>query len=395
MNTNQRIGQFIEKSEGGESYKCYIPPALPPRPPLSLQPLYPLLEKATAGIGALNGINSNLPSIDLFLKSFGKKEAVLSSQIEGTQSSLSDFLLSESSSQGGQAATTDDDIMELENYISAMNYGLKRIRRLPLSRPLLCEIHARLLARGRGSKKSPGEVRKSQNWIGGSRPGNAVFVPPPPEKLADVLSAFEKFLRSKQPPLPILVKTALAHVQFETIHPFLDGNGRMGRLLIVFMLCSEGLLLEPLFYPSLYFKQNREEYYRLLQSTRLKGDWESWVKFFLTGIEEGSRQVFLTAQNIVALFNADEGRIKQTKEGKAGVMKTYNFMKKHPISNTKHIIKTENISLQTALRALKTLEKMGIVKELTGRRRHKIFIYTKYIQILDKGTETEKSLKLY
>ena len=389
MDIKQRIGHFIEKSKGGESYKCYIPPSLPLRPPLSLESLSPLLERATVSLGALNGIRANLPSMDLFLGSFGRKEAVLSSQIEGTRSSLSDFLRSESESESaaGQDVSKADDITEVENYISAMEYGLNRINRLPLSRRLLCDIHGRLLARGRGSEKSPGEIRRSQNWIAGTRPGNAVFVPPPPENLPELLSDFEKFLHSKTPPLPVLIKTALAHVQFETIHPFLDGNGRMGRLLIVFMLCSAGILQEPLLYLSLYFKQNRGEYYRLLQSARVSGDWESWVEFFLKGVDEVSRQAFSTAQEIVALFKRDEERIKQEDGGTAGVIKTYNHLKRYPVSNTGHIVREANISLQTALRSLRALEKMGIVKEWTGRRRHKIFIYTKYVQIIDRGTE--------
>ena len=325
MNKINRIGRFIKKSESGETYQSYIPQPLPPDPPIQLEKSYSLLEKANVSLGELNGIRTNLPNASLFLHIFTRKEAVLSSQIEGTQSSLSDFLLFENN--GESLKTNNDDDREVANYISAMNYGLERINELPLSRKLLCEIHEKLLSSGRGMKKRPGEVRTSQNWIGGTRPGNALFVPPPPEHLADCFGDFEKFLHDEKILLPTLIKVAIAHVQFETIHPFLDGNGRLGRLLITFMLCINDLLKEPLLYLSLYFKHHRKKYYTLLQNVRETGDWESWIEFFLTGVHTASSQAFDTAQKIVSLFESDEEKIKNMNKDTAGVLKTYNFLK--------------------------------------------------------------------
>ena len=382
----KRVGQLITKSAGEETYKCYVPYKLPPNPPIQIERFYNLLDKTNVSLGELNGIKTNLPNAFLFLSTFIRKEAVLSSQIEGTQSSLSDFLLFESNKD---TVKNDDDI-EIANYISAMEYGLKKINDLPLSRRLFCEIHKKLLSSGRGKEKSPGEIRTSQNWIGGTRPGNAIFVPPPPEHLADCLGDFEKFLHDEKIPLPILIKVALAHVQFETIHPFLDGNGRLGRLLITFMLCLTGLLKEPLLYLSLYFKLHREQYYHLLQSVRKTGDWESWIEFFLTGVHETAKQAFNTAQKITRTFEEDEEKIKTLRKDTAGVLKTYYYLKKHPISNTKNIIKSSRISIQTVLRALRILEEIGLVQELTGKHNNKIFIYKKYIDLINEGTELKK-----
>ncbi len=384
MNKLKRVGKFITKSFGEESYKCYIPNDLPPSPPIQTERFYALLDKANVSLGELNGIRTNLPNADLFLHTFTRKEAVLSSQIEGTQSSLSDFLLFENEQK--HKKTNSDDI-EVANYISAMNYGLKKIHKLPLSRRLLCEIHGKLLARGRGQEKSPGEIRTSQNWIGGTRPGNALFVPPPPEYVSDCLGNFEKFLHNEKILLPTLIKTAIAHVQFETIHPFLDGNGRLGRLLITFMLCLTGLLKEPLLYLSLYFKTHRKEYYNLLQSVRETGDFEAWIQFFLTGVYETAHQAFDTAEKIVILFERDEEKIKNLNKDTAGVLKTFHCLKKHPISRTKNIKQKSKSSLQTVLRSLKVLKEIGLVKEVTGRYKNRIFIYKNYIELLDKGTE--------
>nr|WP_198027300.1 Fic family protein [Candidatus Paracaedibacter symbiosus] len=239
--------------------------------------LYPLLDQANIALGRLDGMSMVLPDTSLFLYMYIRKEAVLSSQIEGTQSSLSDLLLFESQESPGVPL---DDVTEVSCYVAAMNYGLVRLKELPLSLRLLREIHEKLMANGRGSLKLPGEFRSSQNWIGGSRPGNAQLVPTPPEYLIETLGAFEKFLHDENVKLPILIKAALAHVQFETIHPFLDGNGRLGRLLITFILCNEGILKQPLLYLSLYFKSNRQAYYDHLQSVRETGDWEAWIKFF-------------------------------------------------------------------------------------------------------------------
>ncbi len=242
-------------------------------------------------VGRLDGLKNVLPDPEIFLYSYVRKEAVLSSQIEGTQSSLSDLLLFELE---GVAGMPLNDVQEVSNCVAAMNHGLKRLQTLPLSLRLIKEIHGVLLAKGHGSKKEPGEFRRSQNWVGGTRPGNAAYVPPPPDQVLECLGALGKFLHNDPVKTPLLIKAALTHIQFETIHPFLDGNGRLGRLLITFLFCAEGALHEPLLYLSLYFKQHRQQYYDLLQSVRLTGDWEAWLRFFLTGVEETANQAART-----------------------------------------------------------------------------------------------------
>ena len=255
-----------------------------------------------------------------------------------------------------------------------------------MSLRLIREIHARLMSNARGGDKTPGEFRTSQNWIGGSRPGNAIFVPPPPEQLMNCLGAFEMFLHDKNVKLPALIKAALVHVQFETIHPFLDGNGRLGRLLITFILCMEGILKEPLLYLSLYFKANRQDYYDHLQSVRETGSWESWIKFFLTGVIEVANQAIETAQSIIALFKADRSTILTSRKSTA-VLSIHQFLQRRPIATTGMIKDGSAVSLPTVLRSLARLEALGIVKEITGKERNKIFVYQKYLAILNKGME--------
>jgi len=283
-----RLGNYIITSFGDEHVRAYVPRALPPKPALRLDVLLSRIEDANRALGRLDGVTSILPDPSLFIYMYVRKEALFSSQIEGTQSSLSDLLLFESAEAPGVPL---DDVEEVSSYVSAMNFGLDRLRGgFPLSLRLIREIHAVLLAKGRGSTKEPGEFRRTQNWIGGTRPGNAVFVPPPPDKLMECLDAFERFLHVQDRGLPTLIKAALAHVQFETIHPFLDGNGRLGRLLITFLLVAEGALQEPILYLSLFFKTHRQRYYDLLQKVREEGDWESWLDFFLDGVSQTSTQ---------------------------------------------------------------------------------------------------------
>jgi len=382
---NERIGRQVECSVvGGEYYTAYVPQNLPPVPPLAMDDLYPLLDKASTAIGRLDGMSMVLPDPSLFLYMYIRKEAVLSSQIEGTQSSLSDLLLFETEEAPGAPI---DDVTEVSCYVAAMNYGLKRLKDFPMSLRLIREIHAELMNNARGGNKMPGEFRTSQNWIGGSRPGNARFVPPPPEQLMNCLGAFEIFLHDETVKLPALVKAALAHVQFETIHPFLDGNGRLGRLLITFILCMEGVLKEPLLYLSLYFKANRQDYYDHLQSVRETGDWESWIKFFLTGVIETATQATETAQAIITLFNTDRAIIEASGKSTAGVLSVHQFLQRHPITNTTKIKDGCNVSLPTVLRSLSVLETLGIIRETTGKGRNKIFAYQEYLTILNKGTE--------
>ena len=268
-----------------------------------------------------------------------------------------------------------------------MNFGLERLKTFPLSLRLLRDIHARLMNNARGGAKMPGEFRTSQNWIGGTRPGNARFVPPPPDRLMETLDAFEKFLHDDRIKLPALIKAALAHVQFETIHPFLDGNGRLGRLLITLILCVEGVLKEPLLYLSLYLKANRQTYYDLLQSVRETGDWETWVKFFLTGVSETANQAAETARAIITLFDEDRARLASSGKSTATALAVHAYLQRHPVANTTRIKEACGVSLPTVLRSLSTLESLGIVKETTGKGRHKIFVYDAYLDILNRGTE--------
>jgi Fic family protein len=385
MDIQDRVGRLVKSPiAGGESFEAYVPKILPPIPPLQMDELYLLVDKANTALGRLDGMSMVLPNPALFLYMYVRKEAVLSSQIEGTQSSLSDLLLFESEEAPGAPL---DDVTEVSCYVAAMTYGLERLTELPLSLRLLREIHAKLMHNARGGNKSPGEFRTSQNWIGGSRPGNARFVPPPPDQLMPLLDNFEKFLHDENVKLPTLIKAALAHVQFETIHPFLDGNGRLGRLLITFILCSEGILKEPLLYLSLYLKTNRQAYYDHLQAVRETGDWEAWIKFFLTGVIETATQATEAAQAIVALFNKDRTAIVDSGLSTATVLAVHAYMQSHPISNTTKIKKACAVSLPTILRALTTLGKLGIVRETTGKERHKVFIYGNYLEILENGTE--------
>ena len=388
MEKKKRIGKYLRSSVvAGEHYDSYIPNPLPPEPPLDMRELYLLLDQANAALGRLDGMSTILPdtSTSLFLYMYIRKEAVLSSQIEGTQSSLSDLLLFETSKVPG--VPMDEDVTAVSRYVSAMKYGLSRLEELPLSLRLIREIHAKLMDSARDSRMRPGEFRTSQNWIGGSRPGNARFVPPPAEKLMECLGSLENFLHDETVRLPVLVKAALVHAQFETIHPFLDGNGRVGRLLITFILCAYGVLKEPLLYLSLYFKVNRGAYYDHLQSIRETGDWEAWVGFFLEGVIETASQATETAKAVTDLFERDKTRIERSGKSTLGVLKIYDCLKRSPVSNTSGIKEFCGVSLPTVLRCLRSLEFLGIVKEVTGKDRHKIFVYEEYLDILNRGTE--------
>ena len=385
MGKSERIGERVPCSAvAGEHYTAYVPRPLPPAPTLDLTNIYPLLDQANAAIGRLDGMSMVLPDQALFLYMYIRKEAVLSSQIEGTQSSLSDLLLFESAEAPGVPI---DDVTEVSCYVAAMNYGLERLKEFPLSLRLLREIHDKLMTNARGGNKQPGEFRTSQNWIGGSRPGNARFVPPPPERLMETLGALEKFLHDETVKLPILIKAALAHVQFETIHPFLDGNGRLGRLLITFILCAEGLLKHPMLYLSLYLKANRQAYYDHLQNVRETGDWESWVKFFLQGVIETASQAANTAQALVALFTKDRALIQQSDKATATTQIVYDALLRQPVTNTRRLREVTGKPLPTLLRALDGLQQLGIITETTGKERNKVFAYRAYLDMLNQGTE--------
>jgi Fic family protein len=381
----KRIGKFVTTAAGGEKVRAYLPPPLPPRPSLDLAQFFELLEEANRALGRLDGVTSVLPDTPFFLYMYVRKEALLSSQIEGTQSSLSDLLLFENEEVPGVPL---DDVREVSNYVAAMDYGLKRLRDgFPLSLRLIREIHDVLLSKGRGSSKQPGEFRQSQNWIGGTRPGNALYVPPPASHVMDCMSELEKFIHAETPHLPVLVKAALIHVQFESIHPFLDGNGRLGRLLITVLLCAQGVLKEPILYLSLFFKSHRSEYYDLLQGVRERGDWESWLEFFLTGVKETSAQAAETARQILGLFDKDRRRIESIGRPSASALRVHQYLQTRPIMSVPAAVRELKLSGPTVRKSVGHLVELGMVREITGRQRDRMFVYDRYLEILNQGTE--------
>jgi Fic family protein len=380
-------GTYITCSAAGEKFQAFVPAPLPPDPRLRLEEGdYDLMEKANRALGRLDGVAALLPDTSLFIYFYVRKEAVVSSQIEGTQSSLSDLLLYESHHSPGVPL---DDVQEVSNYVAAMNHGLNRLRNedFPLSLRLIREVHRVLLAKGRGSDRDPGEFRRSQNWVGSSRLGNAYFVPPPPEHVMDCMGNLEMFLHDKPRRTPVLIKAALAHVQFETIHPFLDGNGRLGRLLITLILCAEKTLQEPLLYLSLYFKQNRQEYYDRLQRVRTGGDWVGWLRFFLNGVHLTARQAAETAQIILRRFEEDAHRIEGMGRRAASAHRAHQLLKKHPIVSVPFAVRELGLTPPTVRSAFEILEKLGIIREITGKQRDRMYAYDSYVKILDEGTE--------
>ncbi|MEK6734050.1 MAG: Fic family protein [Pseudomonadota bacterium] len=380
---NKRVGIYITQKVSGESYKAYVPAKLPPEPPIKLEMLYPYLEKATLALAELNIVHKTIPNTALFIYMYVRKEALLSSQIEGTQSSLSDLMLFE---HNQKPEVSLEDVEEVSNYVKAISYGLGRLKDdFPLSLRLLKEIHGILLSGGRGSSKLPGEFRRSQNWIGGTRPGNALFVPPPVDHLGDCLSDFERFLHDES--LPILIKAGLAHVQFETIHPFLDGNGRLGRLLITLLLCANGMLDEPILYLSLYLKQNRHTYYELLQEARESGTWETWLEFFLIGVYKSSKQAIQAAEAINDLFTKDLEKISRLGRARFSCEQTLEYMKRLPQVTVPLLAKELKMAAPTARSALNHLRSIGVLEEVSGKKRDKVYIYRKYLDILEDGAE--------
>ncbi|MFZ9855288.1 MAG: Fic family protein [Limisphaerales bacterium] len=377
-------GDFHIDLTGGEKVRAFVPFPLPPVPPLEVSGSRQLrLEKATLAIGRLDSISTLLPDPRLFLYSYVRREAVLSSQIEGTQSSLSDLLLFELEEAPGSPL---DDVVEVSNSIAALELGMKRLSEgHPLCNRLLMEMHGTLMAKGRGSDKKPGEFRRSQNWIGGTRPGNAHFVPPPSGEVAACMGDLERFLHDDQNGLPVLLRAALAHVQFETIHPFLDGNGRLGRLLVALLLHQGGLLADPLLYLSLYLKRHRSVYYELLDRVRTLGDWEAWLDFFLEGVDETARGAVQTARQLVDLFEADTRRIGQSGRAAANALRVLAALRQRPVLTLKYLRDEHGMTFPTATKAMQTLVTAGIARELTGKRRNRIFVYDAYLNVLNEG----------
>ena len=382
-------GRYEITSTAGEVVRAFVPAPLPPDPPVLLEgPLQALHDRALLACGRLDGVSALLPDPELFLYAYVRREALLSSQIEGTQSSLSDLLLFELEEAPG---VPFDDVVEVSSYVAGLEHGLARLSEgFPLSSRLLREIHERLLARGRGADRLPGEFRRSQNWIGGTRPGNARFVPPPPGQVEACMGQLEHFIHGGQHgehSLPVLVRAALAHVQFETIHPFLDGNGRLGRLLIVLMLIDAGVLQQPLLYLSLFFKEHRSRYYELLDGVRQQGDWEAWIDFFLEGVESTASAAVATAQRLLALFRADEERLVGLGRSGPSVRQGYAALRQRPLTSTKQLKELSGLSFPTAGKVLETLVELGIAREITGGRRNRLFAYDAYLAILSEGAE--------
>jgi cell filamentation protein, protein adenylyltransferase len=385
----QRLGRYEVTAVGGERVRAFIPPPLPPVPAIDLGPLLGLLDRANQALGRLDGVASILPYPPLFLYMYVRKEAVLSSQIEGTQSSLSDLLLYEAEEAPGVPL---EDVREVSNYVAAMDHGLARLKEgFPLSLRVLREIHGILLARGRGETQDPGEFRRSQNWIGGTRPGNAVFVPPPAHEVMRCMGDLERFLHAETPGIPLLVKAGLAHVQFETIHPFLDGNGRLGRLLITLFLCERGVLCEPLLYLSLYFKANRSPYYEHLQAVRETGDWERWLDFFLTGVLETSTQATDAARRILEMFDADRRAIEALGRPASSALRVHQLLQTKPLITIPMAAQALGLSRPTIASSLVHLQQAGVVRETTGRQRGRAFVYDRYLTLLEEGTEPLRS----
>ncbi len=380
-------GRYEVTVAEGEQVRAFIPAPLPPRPPLNLEgDLLRSLEAAGLALGRLEGANQLLEPA-LLVYSYVRKEAVLSSQIEGTQSSLSDLLLFELDQAPG---VPRDDAAEVLRYVAAMDHGLRRLaENFPLSNRLIRELHGILLSTGRGASKDPGEFRRSQNWIVGSRPGNAVFVPPPHLAVPDCMAELERFLHAEDDGLPILVRAGLAHVQFETIHPFLDGNGRVGRLLITLLLCEAGVLSQPLLYLSVYFKRHRDRYYELLDRVRQTGDWEAWLTFFLQGVQETAENAAATARRLTERFAADRQRLA-TEGRKAGsALRVHEALQERPILSIPETRKRTHLAFPTVSAAMRLLEATGVVREITGFSRNRVYVYNEYLRILNEGVEGE------
>jgi len=379
-------GHYITISTVGEEAQAFVPAPLPPRPPIEWTPeLRSKFDQALLALGRLDSISTFLPDISLFLYMYVRKEAVLSSMIEGTQSSLPDLLLFELDMEPGVPM---DDAREVSNYVAALDHGLKRLAEgFPLSLRLIREMHGILLARGRGCNQTPGEFRRTQNWIGGTRPGNAAFVPPPAEHVMECMGKLELFLHDQPEPTPALLKAALAHVQFETIHPFLDGNGRLGRLLITLLLCEQKVLREPMLYLSLYFKTHRQYYYELLNNVRLTGDWEAWLDFFAEAVIVTATQAVDTARQLVDLANSDRDKISSLGRAAASALQIHRTLMERPITTSGWLVEKTGITPATVNKCLAHLERLGIVRELTSRKRNRLFSYTGYVDIMNQGTD--------
>jgi Fic family protein len=380
----QPTGRYITTTVAGEAVEAFVPDPLPPR--LSAQQLATLTEplrEAEAALGRLDLAGEMIPSLDWFIYAFVRKEALLSSEIEGTQATLVDVLAWEQAEQPG--TSNIDDIEEVTNYVAAVNHAFKEIhspKGPPISMRLLNDCHRILMQGVRGATKQPGELRRSQNWIGGSRPGNAVFVPPPPEQVADLLSDLESYIHAQDELAPLL-RIALAHVQFETIHPYLDGNGRLGRMLIALLLDHWQLLKSPLLYLSLYLKQNQAAYYRWLEAIRTEGDWVGWLRFFLVGVAEIADDATRTARALYARVSEDRQVLLKTPGATVTAIQLFEQLPEHPIVTMPSVTRLLSISKPTAGKAIDVLIKAGILAEVGERKRDRLYRYQGYLEVLD------------
>jgi len=386
----QPPGETLKTTVAGEAIATFVPYPLPPRnPALNMDgQLAAPLRRAEQAIARLEVAGEMVPSIDWFVYAFVRKEAVISSQIEGTQATLIDLFEYEAEQTTRMAG---NDVDEVCNYLDAIKFArgqIKSARGLPLSIRLLNEAHRRLMRGVRGANKQPGEIRRSQNWIGGTRPGNAVFVPPPPEKLTALLADLEKYLHTKDG-LPPLVRIGLAHVQFETIHPYLDGNGRIGRLLITLLLEHWKLLSAPLLYLSLYFKRHRADYYRLLGDVRKTGDWEAWILFFLEGVATIADEAVIAAREVFALVSTDRQRLIAAPGASIMAIRLMDQLPIHPVVTIPTVVKLLETTKPTAGKAVQLLENLGVLAETTGKQRDRTFAYARYLEKLQAGTEVD------
>jgi Fic family protein len=381
-------GTYRTTVVGNERVRAFVPHPLPPkRPVLRIEgELAQRHAEAVTAIGRLEVAGAMVPSPGWFLYGFVRKEAVVSSQIEGTQATLEDVIACEAAHQSRRTA----DVEEVCNYVDALAYGraeLAKRKGLPLCVRLLCAIHKRLMKGVRGSEKQPGTIRTSQNWIGGTRPGNARYVPPPPEAVPEALAALEKWIHGDDP-LPPLVKAGLAHLQFETIHPFLDGNGRVGRLLIMLLVEHWNLLSSPLLYLSLGFKRHRQEYYRQLDAVRVNGDWEGWTSFFLECVRESADDGVSAAQRLFSLVGADRRRLSEHKTATVTAVRLFEHLPEHPMITLAKAVELVGATKPTTGKAIDALNQAGILKEITGRKRDRIYAYRAYLDVLAEDTST-------
>ena len=384
---SSRSGNWVTQGSGRTAFSAFVPRPLPPEPPLVIDaPLQRRLEVAGLALGRLDGIGRLLPGPDELLYSYVRKEAVLSSQIEGTQSSLADLLLHENNAAPGVPL---EDVQEVSNYIAAMNHGVKLLEKLPLSLRLLREVHEVLVSGARGDKKRPGEFRKIQNWIGGEGPASAVFVPPPPADVMPLLTSLEKYVHSED--VPTLVKAGMVHAQFETIHPFLDGNGRVGRMLIPLMLVAEGVLERPWLYVSLHLKRHRSSYYELLQRVRTHGAWEEWMEFFLDGVASVAQGAVDKIRQLLNLFEADRRAVASTRGGsiygRAALqmnLDIYDHLRGQIAIRIPEAAKACGTTKPTVARVLRDLEGLGIVEEVTHKPKGRLYVYKRYLEILNR-----------